>query len=96
MDTLLLASAGCAGADVVSILNKMKQEFEAVSIDIAGERRTEHPKRYVALKYVFRFRGKELERAKAERAVSLSLDKYCSVLHSLNPDIQVDHEIEIL
>jgi putative redox protein len=96
MDALLLASAGCAGADVVSILKKMKVELETVSIDIVGERRTEHPKRYVALKYVFRFGGESLERAKAERAVSLSLDKYCSVLHSLNPDIKVDHEIEIL
>lgn len=96
MDALLLATAGCAGADVVSILKKMKMELETVSIDLVGERRTEHPKRYVALKYVFRFGGEGLERAKAERAVSLSLDKYCSVLHSLNPDIQVDHEIEIL
>ena len=96
MDALLLATAGCAGADVVSILKKMKVGLETVSIDVVGERRTEHPKRYVGLKYVFRFAGDGLERAKAERAVSLSLEKYCSVLHSLNPDIQVDHEIELL
>jgi len=95
MDTLLLACAGCAGADVVSILKKMKQNLESVSIEIAGERRAEHPKRYTALKYLFRFGGAGLDRAKAERAVALSLEKYCSVLHSLNPDIQLDHEIEL-
>jgi putative redox protein len=96
MDTLLLACAGCAGADVVSILKKMKVGLQTVSVDLVGERRTEHPKRYTSLKYVFRFAGEALERSKAERAVSLSLEKYCSVLHSLNPDITVDHEIEIL
>jgi uncharacterized OsmC-like protein len=36
-----------------------------------------------------------LDRTKAERAVTLSLEKYCSVLHSLNPDTQLDHEIEL-
>jgi putative redox protein len=96
MDALLLACAGCAGADVVSILKKMKVGLETVSIDVVGERRSDHPKRYVAIKYVFRFAGQGLEHSKAERAVSLSLDKYCSVLHSLSPDIQVDHEIELL
>jgi len=95
MDALLLACAGCAGADVVSILKKMKVGIESVSIEITGDRREEHPKRYTALKYLFRFAGEGLDRAKAERAVTLSLEKYCSVLHSLNPDIQLDHEIEL-
>ena len=95
MDTLLLACAGCAGADVVSILTKMKVELESVSVEITGDRKTEHPKRYTALKYLFRFAGEGLDRGKAERAVNLSLEKYCSVLHSLNPDIQLDHEIEL-
>ena len=96
MDALLLACAGCAGADVVSILKKMKVGLETVSIDISGERRSDHPKRYTSVKYLFRFGGDGIELSKAERAVTLSLDKYCSVLHSLNPDIRVDHEIELL
>jgi putative redox protein len=96
MDTLLLAAAGCAGADVVSILQKMKVNLDSVSIGLVGERRSEHPKRYVALQYVFQLRGDNLDRAKAERAVSLSLNKYCSVVLGLNPDVRVDYEIEIL
>ena len=96
MDVLLLACAGCAGADVVSILKKMKVKLDSVSIEIAGARRVEHPKRYTALKYLFRFAGDGLDRAKAERAVKLSLEKYCSVLHSLSPDIQLDYEIQLV
>ena len=95
MDALLIACAGCAGADVVSILNKMKVTLDSVSIEITGDRKTEHPKRYTALKYLFRIAGEGLDASKAERAVKLSLEKYCSVLHSLNPDIQLEHEIEL-
>lgn len=96
MDGLLLAAAGCAGADIVVILKKMKVALNTVSIDLVGERRPEHPKRYVSLKYVFRLAGEGLERSKAERAVRLSLNKYCSVTQSLNPDVKVDYEIELL
>ena len=95
MDALLLAGAGCAGADVVSILKKMKVVLDSCSVEVAGERHSEHPKRYTSLKYVFRFAGEGLERSKAERAVRLSIEKYCSVLHSLKPDITVDYEIEL-
>ena len=95
MDALLIACAGCAGADVVSILKKMKVTLENVSVEITGDRRPEHPKRYTALKYLFRIAGEGLDASKAERAVDLSLEKYCSVLHSLNPDIQLEHEIEL-
>ena len=96
MDALLLACAGCVGADVVSILQKMKVKLESVSVEITGDRKTEHPKRYTALKYLFRFAGDGIDRDKAERAVNLSHEKYCSVLHSLNPDITLDHEIELV
>ena len=95
MDALLLACAGCAGADLVVILKKMKVALESVSVELTGDRRAEHPKRYTDLKYVFRLAGEGLDRRKAERAVNLSLEKYCSVLHSLHPDIQLDHEIEL-
>jgi len=95
MDALLIACAGCAGVDVVSILKKMKVTLENVSVEITGDRRSEHPKRYTALKYLFRFAGEGMDASKVERAVNLSLDKYCSVLHSLNPDIQLEHEIEL-
>ena len=92
---LLIAAAGCSGADVVSILEKMRAGLESLTIDVTGTRREEHPKRYTAIKYVFRMSGKNLDETRAARAVSLSLEKYCSVLHSLAPDIEVEHEIII-
>ena len=92
---LLLAAAGCAGADVVMMLKKMRVGLEQLSIDVTGVRCEEHPKRYTHVKLIFRMSGSGLDESKAERAVALSLQKYCSVVHSLAPDIVVEREIVI-
>ncbi len=93
MVTLLLAAAGCTGADVVSILEKMRVGLSGLRIEVTGTRREEQPKRYVALHLVFHVAGRELDETKARRAIDLSLEKYCSVVHSLAPDIAITYEL---
>jgi putative redox protein len=95
MIALLLAAAGCAGADVVVILEKMRVRLHEVSIAVEGTRRDEEPRRYVSLRFHFRLAGEGLDRAKAERVVGLSVEKYCSVLSSLAPDIPIEYDIEL-
>lgn len=95
MITLLLAAAGCTGADVVVILRKMRVRLRELSIAVEGTRRDEEPRRYVSLRFRFRLAGEGLDRAKADRAVSLSLEKYCSVVSSLAPDISIDYDIDL-
>jgi putative redox protein len=96
MLVLLLAAAGCSGADVVAMLSKMKVRLDACSVDVSGIRREGHPKRFASLRFVFRLSGDGLDLTKAERAVGLSLEKYCSVVHSLARDINIEHEIELI
>lgn len=96
MVALLMACGGCSGADVVEILSKMRVRLARLSVEVDGTRREEFPKRYVAIRYIYRLTGDGLDRAKAERAVTLSLDKYCSVIHSLAPDIEVDYAVELV
>jgi len=93
MLALLLAAGGCTGADVVSILAGMRVKLQRCDVAVSGTRRDEHPRRYVAIRLRFTLAGDGLDRPKAERAVALSLTKYCSVLHSLASDIAVEHEI---
>lgn len=95
MQALLLAAAGCTGADVVVILKKMRVPLRSLSVGVRGTRRDEEPRRYTGLHFRFRMEGDGLDLSKAERAVGLSLEKYCSVVHSLAPDIAVSHEIEV-
>jgi putative redox protein len=93
MITLLMAAGGCTGADVVSILQKMQVQLAQVLVEITGVRREEHPRRYLEVHYRYQVSGEGLDRQKADRAVTLSQEKYCSVLHSLAPDIKVTHEV---
>ena len=93
---LLLESIGaCAAIDVVDILQKGRQEFHAMHVEVAAERRSEIPRAVTSLYLKFRIEG-DIAEARAQRAVDLSLEKYCSVFHSLRMDISVDTELEIV
>jgi putative redox protein len=93
--SLLMAVASCTGADVVSILDKMRAGLTSCRIQISGTRREDHPRRFVDMHLVFHLAGAGLDEAKARRAVELSMDKYCSVIHSLAPDIAITHELRL-
>lgn len=92
MNLLLLSLAGCMGIDIKMILEKSRVPLEGIEIDVVGERAPEAPRRYLSIELVCRVSGPAaVDIAKVVRAVELSRDKYCSVLHSLDPatDIQV-------
>ena len=81
---MLASLGGCTGMDVISILRKMKvtEILEDFSVEVDGELTTEHPKHYVSMhvKYIFTpKKGKELPKAKLQKAVSLSEERYCGV-----------------
>lgn len=93
MDALLLALAGCTGADVVSILKKKRADLKAFRLEVVGERREEHPKRYTAITLTYHVTAPGFPREQVVHAIELSLGKYCSVTHSLAPDIALRHEL---
>ena len=95
MLSLLLAAASCSGADVVVILTKMRVKLESLSVEVEGTRRDEEPRRYTDLRFTFRAAADQLDAQKVEHAVKLSLDKYCSVVHSLAPDITVTYDVDV-
>lgn len=92
-DLLLAAVGGCTGLDVVSILNKMRQEYSAIRIDITGEQVEEHPRYFHTIAIRYTIAGNQLDRAKVEHAVQLSQEKYCSVRATLRPDCRVSTKI---
>ena len=95
MVTLLLAAAACSGSDIVSILEKMRVKLLECRIEVAGERAETEPRRYTAIHLDYHLRGDGLDEAKASRAIDLSIRKYCSVLHSLAPDISITHGLTL-
>ena len=95
MIALLIAAAACSSIDVVMILQKMRVNLTQLSVDIEGVRRDADPRRFDALHLRFRLNGDALDQTKAERAVSLSVEKYCSVVHSLAPDIALSYDVDV-
>lgn len=95
METLLLALAACTASDVAIVLKKKRIELRKFTVDLEGDRREELPQRYVAIRLTYRFEAKELTEPAARQAIDLSLQKYCSVIHSLNPDIPVTYAVDI-
>jgi putative redox protein len=84
MHTLLLALAACSGSDVV---------LRDLRIEVRGTRRAEIPRRYIDIHLTFHLAGDGLDETKTRRAIDLSIEKYCSVVHSLAPDIPISYDV---
>jgi putative redox protein len=95
MQLLLMALASCMAVDVRMILEKSRVPVASLEVEVVGVRATEPPRRYLSLDLVYRVGGPaDAHRSKLQRAIELSKDKYCSVLHSLDPQIELDVRIE--
>lgn len=80
--------------DILNILSKQKVELDDFTIDVDAERDTENtPSLFTTIHVIFNFKGKELNLKKIERAVALSMDKYCSVTKILEKSATITYEI---
>lgn len=83
MQMLLMGLGGCSAIDIVLILKKQRQEIESFEISIDGEREQgKEPSLWKTVDIHFKLKGR-IDKEKAERAVQLSLEKYCSVSKTL-------------
>ena len=92
---LLTSLAGCTAMDVISILRKMKIEPDSFSVEAEADVTAEHPKVFKTVRIIYRLRGKDIARDKVEKAVDLSLGKYCGVFAMLSKAAPISHEIVI-
>lgn len=94
---LMLASlSGCTGMDVISILNKMRQEVDSFNITVEAELTEEHPKHYFKLHLIYEFKGNNLDIEKLKKAVDLSQEKYCGVSAVYKKAMEITYEIKII
>lgn len=95
MEMVLMGLGGCSGIDVLSILRKSRQRVSACEIGIEAERADAVPAVFTRIHIRFRLRGERLDRNKVARAVSLSMEKYCSVTRMLEKTAAITHDFEI-
>ena len=77
---MLSALAGCSGLDVAGLIKKMKLEVDEFTIETIANLTDEHPKYYDSVTIEYHFHGGNLNEKKLQRAVDLSVDKYCGVM----------------
>ena len=94
-DMLLAALATCAATDVVSILAKQRTPPKALHIAVEAQRLDATPRRLAAAVLHFSIAAPGATRAKAERAVELSVTRYCSVRSSLLAEVPVTWTLEL-
>ena len=95
IQALAVALASCMGTDVVDILKKGREDLTGCRIRVEGDRRETPPRRYTAIRLWIELTGWSLSRAKAERAVQLSRDTYCSVWRSMAQEIDLSIQLEL-
>jgi putative redox protein len=94
-DMLLAATAACAATDVVEIMKKQRTPLQALSVRVEAYRVPQIPRRLASAVLHFTLKGEGITPEKAERAVELSVTKYCSVRSSLIADAPVTWTIDL-
>ena len=95
MDLVLMGLAACMAIDVRMILEKSRVPLEALDVRAEGTRADDPPRRYTAVRLTYTVTGVDpSHRPKVERAIELSRERYCSVLHSLREELPVEILLE--
>ncbi|HUH12171.1 MAG TPA: OsmC family protein [Longimicrobiales bacterium] len=94
VQAFILSLAACTAADVVETVHKMRLPLASLSVRVEGERAPEPPRRFLRLRVIYEAGGLPGEaEAKLRRAIALSQEKYCSVLHSLREDVELSTDV---
>ncbi len=96
MEMVLLALGSCTGADVVSILEKKKVVLDGFEINIDAERADTYPMVFKKIHLEYVFYGKDINPVHVERAIALSMEKYCSVSGMLKKSVEITTSYKIV
>lgn len=96
MQMLLAAMGGCSAIDIINILKKQKQDLKDLKITVTGEREKDLiPSLFETVHAHYKFFG-NLDKEKVEKAIKLSVEKYCSVSKTLEKTANITYSFEII
>jgi putative redox protein len=96
LELLAIGLVGCTGMDVISILEKKRQAVTGFEVKAHIERATEHPRIFSHVMVEYVVTGKKIDPEAVERAVELSVTKYCSAQAMLSKAVPIEHKITII
>jgi putative redox protein len=95
IELMLVSLAGCTAMDVISILQKKRQDVHAFDVRVQADRKEDHPKVFTHITLEFIITGKDIDEPSVRRAVDLSAEKYCAAQAMLSPVVPIEHKITI-
>ncbi|MBV2130026.1 OsmC family protein [Arsukibacterium indicum] len=95
MEMVLMSAGACSSVDVVSILQKARQQVVGCEVELKAERAESAPRVFTKIHLHFVVSGHDLSDKQVARAVNLSADKYCSVSIMLASSVAVSHSYSI-
>lgn len=96
MELVAMASATCTASDVISILQKKQQQVTGFEVRALAPRAVEHPRVFSEISIEYVVTGHAIDPQAVERAIELSLTKYCAVNQMLEKAVQINHRYRIL
>lgn len=94
-DLLLMGLSACSAHDVVSILQRQRQQLDNLYIEVEGKQEAEAPWAFTDIHLHVILEGKDLDPKKVSRAVDLAINKYCAVAATIRGVANLTHSIEI-
>ncbi|MCY7353112.1 MAG: OsmC family protein [Cytophagaceae bacterium] len=94
MEMLLMGLGGCTAIDVIMILKKQRQRIDDFRITVSGDRPDTVPAPFSKIHLHYQLKG-DLQADKVERAIQLSMDKYCSATAQLAPTAEITYTFEV-
>lgn len=95
METILIAAATCSSIDVEIFLEKMRQKCRSIEVEVSGTRVDAVPAVFSDMHLHYKIFG-DVKDEKAAKAVSMSMDKYCSVSIMLSAAVKISHSYEVI
>ena len=96
MELVLIGTGGCSAYDVVMILEKGREAVEDCVVELDSERAETEPKVFTRIHMHFIVKGKGLSASKVERAINLSIEKYCSASAMMAKTAVLTHDFEVV
>jgi putative redox protein len=95
MELMAISLAGCTAMDVISVLQKKRQEVTGFEVNVHAKRADEFPKVFTHITVEYHVTGHKVDPAAVERSIELSSTKYCPAQAMLAKAVTIEHKYTI-
>jgi putative redox protein len=95
LELMALSLAGCTAMDVISLLQKKRQDVTAFEVRVHAERAEEHPRVFTHVTVEYLVTGHNVDPVSVNRSIELSATKYCPAQAMLSKAVEIEHKVTI-